>query len=75
MAERGNEAGAMAWYEKAAAADPGFPHVYRRIGDLYFQRGDYARARVKLDAAIAKDPNNPYILANLELLDRSARPR
>ena len=31
--------------------------------------------RAKLDAAYAKDPANPHILANLELLDRAVRPR
>jgi len=51
------------------------PEILNNQGYSYIMRGDYARARVKLDAAIAKDPNNPYILANLELLDRSVRPR
>ena len=35
--------------------------------------GDYARARAKLNAAYEKDPTNPHILANLELLEKSAR--
>ena len=51
------------------------PEILNNQGYSYIMRGDYARARIKLDAAIAKDPNNPYILANLELLDRSVRPR
>jgi len=51
------------------------PEILNNQGYSYIMRGDYARARVKLDAAIAKDPNNPYILANLELLDRSVRAR
>jgi tetratricopeptide (TPR) repeat protein len=51
------------------------PEILNNQGYSYIMRGDYARARVKLNAAIAKDPNNPYILANLELLDRSVRPR
>jgi len=41
----------------------------------HMMRGDYARARVKLDAAYAKDPANPHILANLDLLDRAVRAR
>jgi tetratricopeptide (TPR) repeat protein len=51
------------------------PEILNNQGYSYIIRGDYARARVKLNAAIAKDPNNPYILANLELLDRSVRAR
>jgi len=51
------------------------PEILNNQGYSYIMRGDYARARVKLDAAIAKDPNNPYIIANLELLDRSVRAR
>ena len=51
------------------------PEILNNQGYSYIMRGDYARARVKLNAAIAKDPNNPYILANLELLDRSVRAR
>jgi len=43
-AARGNEAGARAWYERALAVDPTYPHVYRRLADLYYDRKDWARA-------------------------------
>jgi Flp pilus assembly protein TadD len=36
-------------------------------------RTDYRRAREKFLAAHAKDPSNPYIKNNLELLDESIR--
>ena len=36
-------------------------------------RADYRRAREKFLAAQAKDPSNPYIQNNLELLDESIR--
>ena len=36
-------------------------------------RGDYARARVTLLQAKAKDPDNPYVHNNLELLEKSMR--
>ena len=36
-------------------------------------RGDYPRARSTLLAAATKDPKNPYIKNNLELLDKSFR--
>ena len=36
-------------------------------------RGDYARAHKKLQEAQAKDPSNPYVQANLQLLEESYR--
>src|SRR5262249_12217854 len=51
------------------------PEILNNQGYSYLMRGDYARARVKLNAAYAKDPANPHILANLELLNRAVRPR
>jgi len=51
------------------------PEILNNQGYSYMMRGDYARARVKLDAAYAKDPANPHILANLDLLDRAVRAR
>ena len=44
-------------------------------GFSYMLRGDYARARQKLEQARARDPRNPYVLANLQLLDQSIRER
>jgi tetratricopeptide (TPR) repeat protein len=40
-------------------------------GFSYMLRGDYARAKKKLEAARAKDPANPYVQANLQLLEES----
>jgi tetratricopeptide (TPR) repeat protein len=40
-------------------------------GFSYMLRGDYARAHKKLDEAQAKDPANPYVQANLQLLEES----
>jgi Tfp pilus assembly protein PilF len=42
-------------------------------GFSYMLRGDYARARQKLEQARARDPHNPYVQANLQLLEQSAR--
>jgi tetratricopeptide (TPR) repeat protein len=42
-------------------------------GFSYMLRGDYARAHQKLMQAQAKDPANPYIRANLDLLMESAQ--
>jgi Flp pilus assembly protein TadD len=49
------------------------PELLNNKGYSYILRGDYARARTTLMQAKAKDPANPYIQSNLELLERSAR--
>ena len=48
------------------------PEILNDQGFSYMLRGDYARARQKLLAAQARDPANPYVHANLELLQESA---
>jgi tetratricopeptide (TPR) repeat protein len=40
-------------------------------GFSYMLRGDYTRAHKKLEEARAKDPSNPYVQANLQLLEES----
>jgi Tetratricopeptide repeat len=42
-------------------------------GFSYMLRGDYVRAHKKLEEARAKDPANPYVQANLQLLEESYR--
>jgi len=49
------------------------PEVLNNQGYSYMLRGDYARARVTLMQAKAKDPDNPYVQNNLALLDKSMR--
>jgi Flp pilus assembly protein TadD len=51
------------------------PEVLNNQGYSYILRGDYTRARVTLLQAKAKDPENPYIQSNLELLERAVRKR
>ncbi len=41
-------------------------------GFSYMLRGDYGRAHKLLEQARAKDPENPYVQANLRLLEESA---
>jgi tetratricopeptide (TPR) repeat protein len=48
------------------------PEILNDQGFSYMLRGDYARARQKLLAAQARDPGNPYVHANLELLQESS---
>jgi Flp pilus assembly protein TadD len=38
-------------------------------------RGDYARAHKLLEQAQAKDPTNPYVAVNLQLLNDSVHDR
>jgi choline-sulfatase len=41
---RGRDVAATQWYARGIAADPTFPRVYRRLGDLYYDRKDFAHA-------------------------------
>jgi tetratricopeptide (TPR) repeat protein len=47
--------------------------ILNNQGFSYMLRGDYARAHKKLEEAAAKDPANPYVAANLRLLQQSYR--
>ncbi len=60
-------------YERVVAIIGPTPEVLNNRGYSYMLRGDYPRARTTLLAAAAKDPKNPYIKNNLELLDKSSR--
>ena len=40
-------------------------------GFSYMLRGDYARAHKLLERAAARDPGNPYVQANMQLLEES----
>src|SRR5580698_3765518 len=40
-------------------------------GFSYMLRGDYTRAHKKLQQAQAKDPSNPYVHANMQLLEEA----
>lgn len=60
-------------YDQALAILGPAPELLNNHGYSYLLRGDYKKARVKLMAAKAKDPSNPYIQNNIELLDDSVR--
>jgi tetratricopeptide (TPR) repeat protein len=49
------------------------PEVLNNQGFSYMLRGDYEHAQKTLRDAQAKDPGNPYIQANLRLLEDSYR--
>jgi Flp pilus assembly protein TadD len=60
-------------YDQVVAIIGPTAEVLNNRGYSYMLRGDYPRARSTLLAAAAKDPKNPYIKNNLELLDKSFR--
>src|SRR5579872_1466831 len=49
------------------------PQVLNDQGFSYILRGDYPRAQKTLAEALRKDPGNPYIQANIQLLEESVR--
>jgi Flp pilus assembly protein TadD len=64
-------------------ADRAYAEAFRIVGPTvellndegfsYMLRGDYARAHKILQQAAAKDPANPYVQANMQLLEDSVR--
>lgn len=51
------------------------PEILNNQGFSFILRGNYRKAREILMAARAKDPTNPYIQNNIDLLEKSARAR
>ncbi len=51
------------------------PEVLNNIGYSFILRGDYANARVKLAEALHKDPQNPYVQANITVLEQAIAKR
>ena len=60
-------------YAQALAILGPTPEILNNQGYSYLLRGDYKRARQKLYAARAKDPGNPRIQNNIDLLEESLR--
>jgi tetratricopeptide (TPR) repeat protein len=58
-------------YEQALRLAGPTPEILNNQGYSYLLRGDYQRARRTLLAARAKDPGNPFIQNNLDLLDEA----
>jgi tetratricopeptide (TPR) repeat protein len=59
-------------YQEAIRIVGHTPEVLNNLGFSYLLRGDYARARKTFHEAQVKDPANPYIQANIQLLEESA---
>jgi tetratricopeptide (TPR) repeat protein len=60
-------------YQNATAILGPTAEILNNRGYSYMLRGDYPHARETLMAAAAKDPKNPYIRNNLDLLNKSFR--
>ncbi len=50
--------GRAAWYDRAAAADPGFPRGNKLSGDLWFERGDYRKALINYREVVRVPPDD-----------------
>lgn len=62
-------------YAQALRVAGPIPVVLNNRGYSYLLRGDLKRARQDLRAASAKDPGNPLIERNLQLLETAGRRR
>jgi len=60
-------------YQEAIRLVGRTPEILNNLGFSYLLRGDYARAQKIFREALIKDPANPYIQANLRLLEESGR--
>ena len=65
---------AEALYEAVLGPDPGHATALQMLGVLHAQRGDFARARARIDAAIDAQPDNATIWVSFaEILNASAK--
>lgn len=74
LAERGDEAGARAEWERAAALDPDDPAPQNQLGLLHAQRGELAQAEARFRAALRAREGDAEARFNLALaLERTGR--
>jgi Flp pilus assembly protein TadD len=62
-------------YDQAMRISGPTAQLLNNRGYSYILRGDFRRARETLDEARAKEPTNPYVKSNLELLESSVHKR
>jgi Flp pilus assembly protein TadD len=60
-------------YDQAFKISGPTAELLNNKGYSYMLRGDYRRARETLHEALSKDPANPYVKNNIELLEASFR--
>lgn len=56
-------------YAKAQELAGATPSILNNLGYSYLLRGNFDKSRATLDAARRGDPNNPYILNNIDILN------
>ncbi len=66
-ADEGKYPDAIAEYNQVLAKNPNFPGVHFALGELYYNKVDYANAERELRLALREDPNHPK--ANFYLAD------
>lgn len=62
---RGRVDEAYWWAREAVLQDPAFARAYNTLGVVYRRHGDLAQAENVLSHALAQEPANPQIVANL----------
>jgi Flp pilus assembly protein TadD len=67
---RSSAAGALGYFRKSVAADPGFTPPWINLGTLYLREGHGAWARSAWRHALRIDPREFVALSNLERLER-----
>ena len=50
------------------------PDVYLKLGNVHYRRGALAEARAMWEQALALDPDNRIVRANLEAMHRATTP-
>ena len=72
---RGEGLRAVAWIERAAAAEPGSAPIWFNLFQAFDRAGDAEQGLASLDRALTVDPNFlPAILMKADLLERLGRP-
>ena len=66
--EQGDDARAIALFQKAVQLLPSYAHPRIALGSTYLRLKDYARAQQELEAAVKLDPDEPSGHYNLALL-------
>jgi len=72
---RGRLHDAYWWAREAVLQDPGFARAYNTLGVVYRRHGDLPQAESVLRHALAQEPSNPQIVANLaQVVGEQGRP-
>lgn len=67
---QGDAPAAYAWLRGAFAQDPGYAPLFNTLGVLYRRQGTFGQAERALRTALALDPQDMHVVANLDVLQR-----